>query len=131
MFRAVALQTTLARFDSQARQANLKYMQAVRYVSGSIRSMTLLDRVVVLTLALLLSLQLMMSGQHKDDHAGYSGSCASCVFAHHVPSGLPEVNPALVPALTEQSYRLLRVVIHQPPSRLSFLIPKSQAPPHG
>ena len=93
--------------------------------------MTALDRVVVLAVALLLSLQLMMSGQHKDDRVGYSSSCASCVFAHHVPSGLPDVDPALVPTLTQQSYRLLRVSILQPPSRLSFLIPKSQAPPHG
>jgi hypothetical protein len=53
------------------------------------------------------------------------------VFAHHVPSGLPEVNPVLLPVLAAQSYRLLRVVIHQAPLSVSFLIPKSQAPPRG
>lgn len=93
--------------------------------------MTWLDRVVVLAIALLLSLQLMLSGQHKDDHVGYNDNCPSCVFAHHVPCGLPEVNPALLPVLAQQAYLLLHVVIHQAPSCVSFLIPKSQAPPRG
>jgi hypothetical protein len=117
--------------DCYRQQAELTPMQAIRYVSGSIRTMTWLDRVVVLMVALLLSLQLMVSGQHKDDHAGYGDNCPSCVFAHHVPSGLPEVNPVLLPVLAAQSYRLLRVVIHQAPLSVSFLIPKSQAPPRG
>jgi hypothetical protein len=93
--------------------------------------MTWLDRVVVLAVALLLSLQLMASGQHKDNHVGYGDNCSSCVFAHHMPAGLPEVNPPLLPVLAAHSYRLPRVVIYQAPSCLSFLMPKSQGPPHG
>ena len=93
--------------------------------------MTWLDRVVVLAVALLLTLQLMVSGHHKDDHLGYDDKCASCVFAHHVPSGLPEVNASLLPVRAAQSYRLPSVIIHQAPSYLSPLIPKSQAPPQA
>lgn len=93
--------------------------------------MTWLDRAVVLAVVLLLSLQLLVSGQHKDNHVGYGDNCPSCVFAHHVPCGLPDVTPALLPMVTRQAYLLLRVVIQQAPSRICFLIPKSQAPPRG
>ena len=93
--------------------------------------MTWLDRAVVLSLALLLSLQLLMSGQHKDNHPLAADNCASCVFAHHMPSGLPEVTPVLVPVRTAQSYRIEAVAFHEAPSTTSFLIPKSQAPPRA
>jgi len=93
--------------------------------------MTWLDRAVVLAVVLLLSLQLTLSGRHKDDHIGYGDNCPSCVFAHHVPSGLPEASPPLLPVLAAHSYRLLRVAIRQAPSGVSFLIPESQAPPRG
>ncbi|WP_036167098.1 hypothetical protein [Massilia sp. 9096] len=93
--------------------------------------MTWLDRVLVLSIALLLSLQVMVSGHHKDDPKGYGDNCPSCVFAHHLPSGLPEVNPVPVPVTMAQRYRVEQVAVHQAPSYASFLIPKSQAPPHG
>lgn len=93
--------------------------------------MTWLDRALVLGLGLLLALQLLMSGHHKDNHPLASDNCASCVFAHHVPSGLPDVTPALAPARAAQSYRIDAVAIHQAPSHVSFLIPKSQAPPRA
>lgn len=93
--------------------------------------MTWLDRAVVLAVALLLSLQLALSGQHKDNHVGYDDNCPSCVFAHHVPCGLPEVNPALLPVVARQAYLVLRVAVLQAPSCISFLIPKSQAPPRA
>ena len=101
----------------------------MRYLRGSIRTMTWLDRAVVLSLALLLALQLMLSGQHKDDHVGYGDNCPSCVFAHHLPSGLPDVNPVPLPVQMAHSYRLPQVVVYRAPALVSFLIPKSQAPP--
>lgn len=93
--------------------------------------MTWLDRVVVSMVALLLSLQLMASGHHKDQHVGFDDHCASCVFAHHVPSGLPEAELRPLPVTTAPSYRLERVAVHESPVYVSFLIPKSQAPPRG
>jgi hypothetical protein len=104
-------------------------MHAVRYFRGSIRTMTWLDRAVVLSLALLLALQLLLSGQHKDDHAGYRDNCPSCVFAHHLPSGLPDVDPQPLPLQMAHSYRLQQALAYRAPSFLSFLIPESQGPP--
>jgi hypothetical protein len=106
-------------------------MQAMRYLRGSLRTMTWLDRAVVLSLALLLSLQLMLSGQHKDNHVGYGDNCASCVFAHHLPSGLPDVDPVALPAGEVLSYRLADAVVYRSRSFVSFLIPESQAPPRA
>jgi hypothetical protein len=106
-------------------------VRAVRYFRGSIRTMTWLDRAVVLSLALLLALQLLVSGQHKDDNAGYGDNCPSCVFAHHLPSGLPEVDPVPLPVQAGHSYRLPPAVVVRAPSVFSFLIPKSQAPPRA
>jgi hypothetical protein len=106
-------------------------VRAVRYFRGSIRTMTWLDRAVVLSLALLLALQLMLSGQHKDDAAGYGDNCPSCVFAHHLPSGLPDVNPVPLPVQAGHSYRLPQAVVYRAPSLVSFLIPESQAPPRA
>lgn len=106
-------------------------MRPVRYFSASIRTKTRLDRVLALLAMLLLTLQLIGSGQHKDDHVGYSDNCSSCFFAHHLPSSLPDVNPGPVPVTAMLGYRLLRFVIHQAPTRISFLIPCSQAPPRA
>jgi hypothetical protein len=104
-------------------------MQSMRYLRGSLHTMTWLDRAVVLSVALLLSLQLMLSGQHKDNHVGYGDNCASCVFAHHLPSGLPDVEPVVRVGAATLSYHLADAVIYRAPSFLSFLIPESQAPP--
>lgn len=93
--------------------------------------MTWLDRVLVLTVALLLSLQVMVSSHHKDDLTGDGDNCPSCVFAHHLPPGMPEVNPVPVPVTTAQFYRIERVAFHEAPVYASFLIPKSQAPPRA
>jgi hypothetical protein len=106
-------------------------MQLARYFRSSIRSMTWLDRVLVLFVASLLSLQLLSVGHHKDNHVGYDGSCSSCFFAGQVPHGLPDAQPALVPVTIAQSYRLERVVIHQAPANPQFLIPHAQAPPRA
>lgn len=106
-------------------------MQAARYFRGSIRTLSWLDRFMVLSLALLLSLQLALSGQHKDDHPGYGDNCPSCVFAHHLPSGLPDVDPVALPGGEVLSYRLAEVAIYRAPSVVSFLIPESQAPPRA
>lgn len=101
----------------------------MRYFRGSLRTMTWLDRFVVLSVALLLSLQLMLSGQHKDDHVGYGDNCPSCVFAHHLPSGLPDVDPVALPGAATLSYHLADAVVYRAPAVVSFLIPESQAPP--
>jgi hypothetical protein len=106
-------------------------MQAVQYFSGSTRTMTWFDRVLVLAVALLLCLQVMMSGHHKHDPNGDGDNCPSCVFVHHLPSGLPEVNPVPVPVAMAQSYRIERVTAYMAPACFSFLIPKSQAPPRA
>lgn len=106
-------------------------MPSLRYLRGSIHSMTWLDRVVVLSVALLLALQLMVSGQHKDDLAGYGDNCPSCVFAHHLPSGLPDVDPVALPAGEVLSYRLEQAAVYRSRAVLSFLIPESQAPPRA
>jgi hypothetical protein len=107
-------------------------MQFARYFSGSIRTMTWLDRVLVLLVASLLSLQLLGAGHHKDDHAGYSDNCASCFFAHQVPHGLPDVEPAVVPVRMAQVYRLAGPARRQAaPASPRFLIPHAQAPPRA
>jgi hypothetical protein len=104
-------------------------MQLARYFRGSIRTMIRLDRVVVLLVVSLLSLQLLGSGHHKGDHVGYSDDCASCYFAHQVPHGLPDIEPAVVPVTRARSYLLERIVIHQSSATSRFLIPHAQAPP--
>jgi hypothetical protein len=106
-------------------------MQAARYFRGSIRTLNWLDRFMVLSVALLLSLQLMLSGQHKDDHVGYGDNCPSCVFAHHLPSGLPDVDPVALPGAEVLRYRLTQAPIYRAPSVPGFLIPESQAPPRA
>jgi hypothetical protein len=106
-------------------------MQSMRYLRGSLHTMTWLDRAVVLSVALLLSLQLMFAGQHKDNHVGYGDNCASCVFAHHLPSGLPDVDPVALPPRAVPGYRIEPAVIYRAPSFVSFLIPESQAPPRA
>jgi hypothetical protein len=106
-------------------------MQSLRYIRGSIRTMTWLDRFVVLSVALLLSLQLMVSGQHKDDLAGYGDNCPSCVFAHHLPSGLPDVEPVVRVGVATLRYQIADAVLYRAPSFVSFLIPESQAPPRA
>lgn len=109
----------------------LASMHLARYFSGSIRTMTRLDRILVLLVASLLSLQLLSAGHHKDDHVGYDGGCSSCFFADQVPHGLPEAEPVLVPFTVAQSYGLKRVVIHHAPAYPRFLIPHAQAPPRA
>ena len=106
-------------------------MRAVRYFSGSIRTMSRVDRFLVLLVVALLSLQLLSAGHHKDGHAGYDDNCASCFFAHQVPHGLPDVKPVVVPVTRARSYLLERVVIHQAPTLSRFLIPHAQAPPRA
>lgn len=106
-------------------------MQAARYFSGAIRTRNWLDRLLVLAVVLLLALQLLGSGQHKDDHIGHSGDCASCIFAHHVPHGLPGVDVAPAPAMAVVRYHLVPVVVRQAPAFFSFLIPQSQGPPRA
>lgn len=83
----------------------------------------------MLAVALLLMLQVVLSGHHKDQHAGYDGDCPSCVFAHHIPSGLPDVDPVLVPVSAARSYRLERDDAYQAPAHSSRIVPKSQSPP--
>jgi nitrate reductase gamma subunit len=104
-------------------------MQLDRYFTGTTRTTTRLDRLMVMLLVLLLSVQLLMSGCHKENHAGYSDNCASCVFAHHLPHALPEVD--LVPAapMALVAYHIAQVLIRQAAIPFSFLIPRGQAPP--
>ena len=106
-------------------------MQSARYFRGSIRTMTRLDRVLVLLVVALLALQLLVSGHHKDDHVASSNDCPSCVFAHQVPHGLPDVEPVVVPVTRAWSYLLERVVTFQSAAASRFLIPQSQAPPRA
>jgi hypothetical protein len=103
----------------------------MRYLRGSLHNTTWLDRAVVLSVALLLALQLMFSGQHKDDLAGYGDNCPSCVFAHHLPSGLPDVEPVVRVRAATFRYQIADAVFYRAPSRVSFLIPESQAPPRA
>lgn len=105
-------------------------MHSLRYLRP-LRTLTWLDRAIVLSVALLLSLQLMVSGQHKDDLAGYGDNCPSCVFAHHLPSGLPDVEPVVRVSAATLRYQIADIVFHGAPSRVSFLIPESQAPPRA
>lgn len=93
--------------------------------------MTWLDRVLVLSVALLLCLQVMMSGHHKDDPNGDGDNCPSCVFVQHLPSGLPEVDPVPVPVSPAQSYPVEFAIAHMAPACFSFLVPKSQGPPRA
>lgn len=102
-----------------------------RYVSGSIRSKTWLDRVLAGCVLLLLTVQLLASGHHKGDHIGVQDDCVSCFFAHHLPTGLPDVAPVPVPVLALAFYPLLQLVRHDLQARISFLIPHSQAPPRA
>lgn len=104
-------------------------MQQVRYFSGAIRTRNWLDRLLVLALVLLLALQLLSAGHHKDDHVGQSDDCPSCLFAHQLPHGLPGVEMAPLPAVALVRYYLAPVVVHQAPALFSFLIPQSQGPP--
>jgi hypothetical protein len=106
-------------------------MQLARYFRGALRTKTRFDRILVLFVLALLSLQLLSAGRHKDNHVGYSDNCASCFFAHQVPHGLPDVAPVPAPARATYSYRIGRLVIHQAPSFFSFLIPSSHAPPRA
>jgi hypothetical protein len=104
-------------------------MQRNRYLAGTTRTTTRLDRFLVALVVLLLSLQLLLSGCHKENHAGYSDNCASCVFAHHLPHALPEVD--LIPAapMALVAYHIAQVLIRQAAKPFSFLIPRGQAPP--
>ena len=100
-----------------------------RYFNGTILTKTRLDRVLAVLVLLMLAVQLLGMGQHKDDHTGAKADCASCFFAHQLPSGLPDVAPVAAPVLGLASYPLLRFVTHDFHARTSFLIPQSQAPP--
>lgn len=104
-------------------------MQLDRYFTGTTRTTTRLDRLLVMLVVLLLSLQLLTAGQHKDNHVGFNDNCASCVFAHHLPHALPEVD--LVPAAPVGlvAYHIAQVLIRQAAKPFSFLIPRGQAPP--
>jgi hypothetical protein len=127
--------TTIHFIRQHGTPASMHAVRAIRYTAryfcGSIRTMTRFDRVAVLALALLLALQLLLSGQHKDDHVGYGDNCPSCVFAHHLPSGLPDVDPQPLPVQMAHSYRLPQAVVYRAPSFASFLIPESQGPPRA
>ena len=106
-------------------------MRLARYFSGSIRATTWLDRVLVLLVASLLALQLLGAGRHRDDHTGYSDNCSSCFFAHQVPHGLPDAEPAVVPVWTAQAYTLAHPASRPAPASPRFLIPFAQAPPRA
>jgi hypothetical protein len=106
-------------------------MRLARYFSGSIRTMTWLDRVMVLLVAALLALQLLGAGHHRDDHTGYSDNCSSCFFAHQVPHGLPDAEPAVVPVWTAQAYTLVPPADRPAPASPRFVIPLAQAPPRA
>lgn len=105
-------------------------MQAMRYFNGAIRTRNWLDRLLVLAVVLLLSLQVLSAGNHKDDHVGQSDDCPSCLFAHQLPHGLPELDVVAAPVVTLLQYHLAPVVFLQTPALFNFLIPQAQAPPH-
>ena len=100
-----------------------------RYFNGTILTKTRLDRVLAVLVLLMVAVQLLGMGHHKDDHVGAKADCASCFFAHQLPSGLPDVAPVAAPVLGLASYPLLRFVTADFHARISFLIPQSQAPP--
>jgi hypothetical protein len=102
-----------------------------RYFSGSLNSKTWYDRVLAACVLLLLTLQLLSSGQHKGDHIGVQDDCVSCFFAHHLPTSLPNVAPVPVPVLALALYPLIQFVQHDFDVRISFLIPRAQAPPRA
>lgn len=104
-------------------------MQLDRYLAGTTRSTTRLDRLMVMLVVLLLSLQLLTAGQHKDNHVGFNDNCASCIFAHHLPHALPEVD--LVPAapIALVAYHIAQVLIRQAARPFSYLAPRGQSPP--
>lgn len=104
-------------------------MQRDRYFTGTTRSTTRLDRFLVTLVVLLLSLQLLTAGRHKDNHVGFSDNCASCVFAHHLPHALPEVDLVAAAPLALVAYHIAQVLIRQAAKPFSFLIPRGQAPP--
>jgi hypothetical protein len=106
-------------------------MRLARYFGGSIRTMTRLDRVLVLLVVALLSLQLLSAGRHKSDHVNYDDGCSSCFFAHQVPHGLPDVKPDVVPVAAAQSYLVESLIIHEASATPRFLIPHSHAPPRA
>jgi len=106
-------------------------MQQLRYFSGAIRTRNWLDRLLVLAVVLLLSIQLLSAGNHKDDHVGQSDDCPACMFAHQLPHGLPVVDVVPAPVVALLHYFLAPVVFLQAPALLNYLIPQGQAPPRG
>jgi hypothetical protein len=106
-------------------------MQAARRAGSSTRAMTWLNQAVALAAALLLALQCIAAVHHKDHHTGDSDRCASCIFLHHVPSGLPDLAPTLKRVRTANAYYLASTVFCQVQAHATLLIPKGQGPPQA
>lgn len=88
-----------------------------------------LQRVVMAFVLLMLSVQLLGVAFHKHDYADTGSDCASCTFTHHLPSGLPDLHSDVPPSVAPLSYRVLAAVAYHFVAPVSFLIPRSQAPP--
>ncbi len=104
-------------------------MQLFQYFNASKNHRKPLLRLLMGLALLLLALQLISSERHNHAYAESDAGCSSCFFAHHVPSSLPPVTPALVPVLALTSYPLPAFVPHEYLTRRSYLIPHAQAPP--
>ncbi len=86
-------------------------------------------RILLAVVLLILTLQLLGATHHHHAYADTRDDCASCVLAHHLPSDLPPVAPALVMMLAMTSYPLPAIAAYGYVSRHSYLIPHAQAPP--
>lgn len=100
-----------------------------KYKTVSTSSKTRLCRVVMGIVLFFLALQLLSPAHHDHAYADTKADCASCFFAHHLPSDLPPVAPVPVPVLALASYPLPAVILQRHASRTSYLIPHAQAPP--
>lgn len=90
---------------------------------------TRFQRVVMALVLLMLSVQLLGVAFHKHDYADTGADCASCTFTHHLPSGLPDLHIDVAPSVAPLGYRVLVAVVYCFAAPVSFLIPRSQAPP--
>jgi hypothetical protein len=97
--------------------------------SGRPQHRTRFQRVLMAFVLLMLSVQLLGVAFHKHDYADTRSDCASCSFTHHLPSGLPDLQIDVPPSVARLSYAILVATAYRFVAPVSFLIPRSQAPP--
>ena len=87
--------------------------------------------VVIFAVLFAFVVQLMGANSHHHAYTDDGADCAACQFAHHQPTGLPQVAAVVEPSPMLVSYVLAAFSVHVFLAQPSHLIPLSQAPPRA